>query len=402
MNIVKLTYRTMLGAMLLLPMLAACTGNEVPVPEVVPLPEKEDLRIRWDVQSEGMADGRALIEEYQHLQDACTWNGDVQGKAIGIWSAYVLDGQEKKHVLGNPEGNVTLRYYTEENIPTDEETGEKLDNYEGWLYGDSAVHWTPKAKYTFNAYFPMSVVDEISTSDVSTFVVDYNTEHYQEDLMTAYATADTEAFDFDSKKPVKLNMLHTLSALKFRFMFKNSDGSTYEDNDALTACWLENTVSGSGLATTGVLAFGNMKADGTMDGEHIHWYHEDHPEPPTAANPRRFYAWEDAEGVAFSSTENECNMAEAHSTNRDGRQRFGQNNGWVLTIPQPMDGTVVLGFKLASTGELEHRIHLPAMDNSLEPGKRYIYDIRFGSTEVTVKLGIAPWNEMKSSHNIPL
>lgn len=392
MNIKKLTYRIILGAMLLLPMLAACTGNEVPVPEVEPVPEQKDMRIRWDVQSEGMADGRALIEDSLALQAACTVGGG--NKAIGIWSAYVLEEQEKKNVLGNPDGDVSLVFY--ENVPEIEEGVEK-DNWNGWLYGDSAVHWTPKAKYTFNAYFPKSVVREISSSDVSTFVVEYNTEHYQEDLMTAYAYVDTEAVDFKSKEPVPLKMLHTLSALRFQFMFMNSDGSTYNESDKLTACWLENTVSGSGLATVGDLAFGNVNEDGEMEGEHIHWYYEDRPEPSTPTRERKMYAWEDANGVAFSSTETSHTYATSHST---GNQTYSSNDGWILTIPQEKDETVQLCFKLQTTGDLVHRIHLP--ETAYEPGKRYTYNIRFGQSEVTVKLKIAQWNQLNSSHNIPL
>lgn len=391
----KLIYRTILGVVLLLPMLAACTGNDVPVTGEEAVTGKQDMRIRWEVRSEQMAEGRALIEDSLALQAACTvGSGD---KAIGIWSAYVLEEQEKKNVLGNPDGDVELRFYPEGEIPVDDETGKPIDNWNGWLYGDSAVHWTPKAKYTFNAYFPKSVVREISSSDISTFVVEHNTEQYQEDLMMAYAYVDTEADGFNSKEPVPLKMLHTLSALKFQFMFMNADNTTYEDSDALTACWLENTVSGSGLATTGDLAFGNINEDGEMEGEHIHWYHEDHPEPSTPAQERRMYAWEDANGVAFSSTSTGYTPATSHST---GNETYSSNDGWILTIPQEKDETVQLCFKLETTGDVVHRIHLPAI--TYEPGKRYTYNIRFGQSEVIVKLTIAAWNQLNSSHNIPL
>jgi hypothetical protein len=286
-----------------------------------------------------------------------------------------------------------LVYYAE--VPKDEE-GVELDNWEGWLYGDTAVYWTPKAKYTFNAYFPKSVIREISSSDVSTFVVEYNTENYQEDLMMAYAYVDTEADTFNSKEPVVLNMLHTLSAIKFQFMFMNDDNTTYEDSDKLTACWLENTLSERGLATTGVLAFGT-KTEGGMDGEHIHWYNEDHPEPSTEERERKIYAWEDAEGVAFNSTTSSCNAATSHST---GNQKYSGNDGWILIIPQEKDITTQLCFKLQTTGDLVHRVNLP--EATYEPGKRYTYSIRFGQSGLTLKLSIADWNELKSSHNIPL
>ena len=69
MNLMKATYRIIVGALFLLLALTACTGNDVPVPE--PLPEKEDMRIRWDVQQSSMESGRALVEDNTDLQAAC-------------------------------------------------------------------------------------------------------------------------------------------------------------------------------------------------------------------------------------------------------------------------------------------------------------------------------------------
>ena len=229
-----------------------------------------------------MHSSRTLINTTDLLKTACTPAPTGGGKSIGIWSAYKVDGVLTKNVLSNPDGDVSLTY----------QTGTEWDNYQGWTYGEEAVFWTPKAEYTFNAYYPMEAINEISSSDETTFVGDYNTEHYQEDLMMAYAYANTNAPDFNASTPVELNMLHTLAALQFQFMFMNADGSTYKDEDVITACWLENTVSGTGLATTGMLAFGTV-TDGNMEGEHIYWYHEDHPEPSTSARERRMYVWEE-------------------------------------------------------------------------------------------------------------
>lgn len=343
-------------------------------------------RIIWNVLTTDMQGSRSMIENDKMLQTACTGGN----RAIGIWSAYMLDGQVVKNVLGNPSGDVALIY--------NENTA--WDNYEGWSYGETAERWVMGAKYTFNAYYPMHVVSEISTSDVSTFVVEYNTEHFQEDLMMAYSYVDTDLPTFKYGVPVTLNMLHTLSALRFRFSFIDSDGTTYKDSDALTAFWLENTEYDKGLATTGVLAFGTYNDDGTMDGEHIHWYYEDRPEPSTPTNQRPFYVWEDTEGVEFASTETNRTIATAYSTNKNGQQKYAVNDGYVLTIPQNSDGTVMMCFRLRSTADLVHRVALPKA--TYEPSRRYTYDIRFGRTGVTLNLLIANWNELKSSQDIPL
>lgn len=330
---------------------------------------------------------RTLIVDDNALKQACSQSG---GNSIGIWSAYTLDGVVTNNVLGNEHGDVSLVYR--------EDTA--WDNYQFWTYGETAAQWVLGAAYTFNAYYPMDAVDEITTSDVSTFVIGYNTELRQDDLMTAYAYVDTKASSFIMSNPVQLKMLHTLSALRFQFTFINSDGSTYYDNDALTSCWLENTQSGHGIATTGILAFGTINEDGTMNGESIHWYHEDHPEPSTATTIRKIYAWDDSEGVAFSSTATSSTTATAYSTNNDGLQKYADNDGWILTIPQAVDGSTQLCFRLKSTGSLTHRINIPA--TTYEAGKRYTYDIHFGQSSATITLKITDWNNLKSTHDIPL
>lgn len=372
-------------------LLACSEQGEVPAPEPLPEPEAGSRLIAWNVKPNTLQGTRALVEDDEALQQACTPTPAGAGKAIGIWSAYVLDGTETRNVLGNPDGDVGLTYR--------EDT--EWDNYRGWTYGETAAEWVQGAKYTFNAYYPMHAVDEISSSDTSTFVVDYNTEQFQEDLMMAYAYADTEATTFQPGQPVELNMLHVLAALRFNFLFMNADGSTYEDSDALTACWLENTIHGTGLATTGVLAFGTIDASGTMQGEAINWYHEDHPEPSTETAIRKIYPWQDTNGgVAFSSTTTTYTAATAYTTNSDNLQQYAGNEGWLLVLPQETDGTTQLCFCLATTGDLVHRIDLPA--TTYAPGRRYTYNIQFGQTGVTLTLKIADWNELKSSEDIPM
>lgn len=342
--------------------------------------------ITMNVISGDMQMSRVIIDTDKQLQDACTGGA----KAIGIWSSYELNGEVKQNVLGNDDGDVALIY--QENTA--------WDNYNWWSYGEKAVLWQVGAKYTFNAYFPMHVVNEISSSDISTFVVEYNTEHYQEDLMMAYSYVDTDAPTFKYGFPVALNMLHTLSALRFRFSFMDSDGTIHEDSDALTEFWLENTEMGKGLATTGILAFGTKEIDGTINGEHIHWYYEYRPEPSTSAKLRQIYPWKDLSGVDFRSNIDNITIATAYTTNTDGKQNYANNNGYILVIPQTTDGTVNICFRLESTGELVHHVVLPI--TTYEAGKRYTYDIRFGRTNVSLNLSIANWNELKSSQDIPL
>lgn len=367
--------------------LSVSCDNNIDFDEV---PYDSELAITWNVVSPSVEKpkyvSRAMIENDNLLQLACSEGN----QAIGVWSAHEIDGVVTKNVLGNDNGDVALVYQPQTS----------WDNYEGWTYGENAARWELGAAYTFNAYFPMNVVTEIVTSDLSTFVLEHNTEIYQEDLMVAYSYIDTDLPTFKLGVPVTLNMLHTLSALRFQFSFIDSDGTTYDDSDALTAFWLENTAYDAGIATTGMLAFGTYDDEGVMDGEHIHWYYEDYPEPSTSLQPRRIYPWEDANGIPFASTATQRTIASAYTTDADGMQKYAHNDGYIMVIPQVTDGSTMLCFSLQSTGNLVHRIPLPT--TTFEAGKRYTYDIRFGRTESTVLLSIAEWNELKSSQDIPL
>ncbi len=328
---------------------------------------------------------RTMVENDNDLKMVCHPEGG--GKEIGIWSMYEIGGHKVSNVLGNPNGDVSLQYLGQ----TD------WENYEGWTYGEYAEFWKPNAKYTFNAYFPKDVVDRTNLSNDSTFVIEYNTESYQEDLMTAYAFANTGLSGFNAATPVPLNLLHTLAAVKFQFLFKNPDGSTYQASDRLMACWLENSISGTGMAVTGILAFGKAMTDGTLNGEYIQWYNEDYPEPSTSSFLRRFYVWEDENGVAFNSTTSTALPATSHST---GSGLYASNEGWIMIIPQQIDSSVQLCFRMATTGDMIHRVNLPT--TLFEAGKRHTYQVYFGQSNVKVTLKIAEWNELKSSYDIAL
>lgn len=340
-----------------------------------------------------MQNGRALIEDDASLQSMCS-----TGKSIGIKSSFEIDGVTTHNILGNPDGDVSLTY----------STNTSWDNYFGWTYGETASEWNIGAKYTFNAYYPQNTIREITTSETSPFVIRYNTSYNQEDLMMAYNYVDTDLPTFKSGEAVQLYMLHVLSALKFRFAFANTivnelNGTKtivpYAESDILTAFWVENTQIDKGIYTIGELEFGSYNSDGTVNGEEITWNGISRPAPSTDTSPLKIYAWEDAVGIEFASSATSIlSRAIAYSTNADNR--YAQNNGFLLIIPQENDETFNICFQLKSTGDKVHRITLP--HTTYEPGMRYYYDIYLGSTSVDIDLTIADWNELKSSVDIPL
>ena len=344
-------------------------------------PQHNDDRISWNVISTNMQYSRAMIEGVTDLKDACTYGN---GKSIGIKSSYILDGSNYDHVLGNPDGDVSLIY----------NPNTSHDNYEGWAYNETSAYWQRGAKYTFNAYYPMEQVlqmSEITSNANSPFVMSCNTELFQEDLLMAYKYVNTSDYTFNSKKPVDLNMLHALSALKFIFTF------THNDQDRLTDFWLENTTSYKGLSYIGELEFGDYNEDGTINnGEKITW---------TCKNPsapsNKMYQWEDANGVTFSQN----TYGVAYSTKANEYQKYTENNAFILIIPQVNDGTTNFCFKLKSTGDHVYSAKLPTPPNAshaYEAGKRYIYEIKISSTSIDANITIANWDEYKSSVDITL
>ena len=331
--------------------------------------------ISWDVVTTNIPVGRALIDKNEELDLACS-----TGKSIGIKSSYILDRKVTHNVLGNPDGDVSLTY---SKTPTTE-------HLNGWSYGKTAAYWEIGAKYTFNAYYPMDKVHNITSSSTSPFVIKYNCEHNQEDLMMAYSDVNTLLPSFSPKMPVTLAMRHVLSAIEFKFSF-NDSGIAYDDSDALTAFWLENSVSDSGLYTIGELEFGKY-VNGILDGDSISWTNIAN----TVAPNTKIYLWEDSEGVEFSSkADGTTTYAYAYSSGR-----YTENDSFILVIPQHNNGTINFCFKLQSSGNQTYRATLPSC--TYLPGKRYHYDIRLGKPNIDVKLTIADWNRLNSSVHIPI
>lgn len=346
-------------------------------------PQHTDDRISWNVVSTDMQSSRAMIEDVTDLKDACSYGN---GKSIGIKSSYILNDTTYHNVLGNPDSDVSLIY----------DLNTTNDNYEWWTYNGTAAYWQRGAKYTFNAYYPMEQVlqmSEITSNANSPFVIGCNTELFQDDLLMAYKYVNTSDSKFNSKKPVELNMLHALSALKFDFKF------SYGTTDALTEFWIENTENNKGLFTIGELEFGSYNTNGSIDnGESIKWNRLNYIEPTSS-----IYHWKDATGIAFS----DATKAPAYSTNYDGLQKYTDNSNYIFIIPQENDGTTYICFKLKSTGEKVYRVKLPipnqgALDHSYNPGSRYNHTIIIGKPDITINLTIADWNEIHSSVDIPL
>ena len=367
MKQVSLTYQTSIIAMLLLLGLSACSSKEdIPQPE--PLPEQTEIPIRWNVQSEALSDGRALIENDAALQTACT--PSIGGKAIGIWSAYVLGNEEKEQVLGS-NSDVSLTY----------RNGTTWDNWEGWTYGEDAAFWKQGATYYFNAYFPkVGGLTEIGNTENS-LVGKYNTITTQEDLLVEKVTVDTSADTFQGS-PVLLEMKHALAAI--RFQFQSIDNVTMK----LKSFALQNVTEEGiikGLGTSGTL---------TYQGEDValsNWAVK------TPLSSEKLYDWQHA-GVEFSSTA----ITAYQKTGATSGISYTDNEGYVLIIPQEYDGKTKMIFE-TDKNTTPFEVVLPApteegTENKFLPGYRYNYLIKIAGKDVTLECVAQPWDLVETTN----
>ena len=184
--------------------------------------------IVWNVYSVDNSIGnnnpntRALVEDYTDLRNACTASELYAGEKIGVYGAYTLDG--KSEVIFD---NTQLWWWEKENGNSYMDV---LGNQSFWNYEGENRYWVKDANYDFRAYFPMSRVTLQPGSGANKFLIVYDTQVSQFDLMVASRSIKSR-----EENPVQLLFDHALAAVSFDFQFVSEGVS-----DELTACWLEN------------------------------------------------------------------------------------------------------------------------------------------------------------------
>lgn len=329
----------------------------------------ERVPIRWEVTSaDDMNDGpdtKALIDSYIDLRDACIQDEDGAEK-IGVFGSYSLDGSTVAVF-----DDVDLWWWTKEGgNPFNDELGDQ--SY--WNYEGEGKYWEENADYRFRAYFPKSKVTLQPGSGVDRFLVVYDTQVSQFDMMVA-----SRSLKSASENPVKLQFCHTLAALRFDFQFVE-EGIT----DKLTACWLENATS-DGFYTSSTLNYEDS----------ILW-------PVSTPNPigSKIYYWEPVNPLAIEGDKASVAYSSFAYTGVGGQ--YVGNDGWVLAIPQTLKGpeSLKLCFRTETGGNEVFRVGLPS--GEIVAGSRYTFHVKVSSTGVDLKLTITDWNERKSSHYIDL
>ena len=346
----KIIYEIILGAIILLFTLVACTGNEGPEQEANAFP------IRWNVISEGMKEGRTLINSISDLQTACTGE-----QAIGIWSAYQLGDEYKVNILGNESGDVSLIY---QSIPA-------WENWEGWTYGPNAANWKHGAVHYFNAYFPKTGGMTAIANDSTSLKGSFDTKTTQTDLMVTRVKVDTNDAGFQGD-PVALPMEHALATLKFIFLLKEGN-----DTKRLKSFSLDNTLKTAGNLNynTDALSIANWAVGTTSDSG-------------------RIYEWADNSGVPFTTTTG----AVPYTT---GNGIYQTHGGHLFIIPQLCESAPTFNctIDMNSIDDISYE-NISLGTTQFEPGKNYIYTVEVKDNTLNLNLSIKDWNELDTSYDI--
>lgn len=390
-----------LSVLSLLLLAASCRKQEKPQPQ-------QDVQVRWDVSGVEGYSTKALINNEDDIQTACTPESKHgRGQTIGIWADYDITIDGTQYTVENVFQGTRLIYN-----PSSTETDTK------WEYMGDPAYWVAGGKYIFRAYYPAGEVSVLeSSSSAKAFVVESNTVSTQRDLLLAFNSFDTHSGLYadgtkgDMSKPVPFYFRHAMAAVMVRFRFE--DG--FYSEDAITSCWFENSANDD-FAITGMMTYG----DGVhLEEGKIQWIKSYSP-----VSGLQYYLWKHPDGVPFSSSSGSSVTATAYSvfSAGDTGEKFTGQDGFVMIIPQPSTGNQRICFTTRSGGNAVFRIAIPKKtgtsnanylanpdDSSTHkaadgcdfiPGWRYTYTIVITKTDAQILLGIAPWNKLDSSFNI--
>ena len=369
------------------------------------MPAESDHVMRFGVESvESLRGTKGIIENIDNLKTACTPLSEPPSltlkESVGIWADYDYLDVTYSNLLSNVE----LAYY-----------GRTGGSSEGWNYGDDASddeYWQIGGVYYFRSYYPQQALRDaiISTSSAKTFIVNYNTEVMQEDMMVGYKKVDTKT-ELNLSKPVEIKLKHSMAALKFRFQFQYTEEGKYYDTDKLTSCWLRNTDT-DGFTTAGMMVYGVTDDDGNYFPEQIDWAESYQP-------TIKFFNWSYPSGIEFKNEndgdgvdfdpEDEVKAATAYTL---GDGNFINNGGWLLVIPQHSDGTVELCFTTEKGGvDNVYSVKLPSKTGTGTDGPdtegeewiagyRYTYTVSITKTDLELFLSLSDWKQLDSSYSI--
>lgn len=395
----------LLAGLIVLP--SACTKPDRP---------DDSGAIRFIVGTDAAEGTKGLfINSNANLADACTaadGNPEHRGKAIGVW-AEMFDGT-RSHTNyfpepgDNPRRSVKLLYNPSDASHVGETSSSHNENGNHWVT-EQTISWSIGQTYYFRAFYPADLEARTSSTG-KVFVIEYQPELVQEDLMVAYWNTG-ELNETTIYQHVPLRFRHTLTAFRFNFQF------SYPHSDKLTALWLENTGPNQ-FVNHAFLAYGDgMNTDNAVApdynagaAETINWFDTD---APTAGV--QFYKWSDSAGIPFNDTSTATAFTGSNTT---AGSVFTHNDGWVFVIPQVWTAGSAsspktrICFQTENGGDIVYHLQLPTPETTLpkaDPGdpdipafvkgQRYDFTIKIGKTNFDAVLTILPWEKYNAYYH---
>lgn len=360
LNWMKITYRTILGAMMVFPMLVSCAENEMPTEE--PLQEKK--AISWQVESDTAMQSRVLVDN-SVLRNACTPNADGTNETIGVWGDYTVNSGGQ---------NITVQEFVATPLTY-------VPNSNRWVYPGELKYWTPFV-YNFRACYPQKQMTNLMTQMDATMFQGgpINTSTLQKDILVAAKQVNARTINLS--EPVRLDMQHIFAAIKFKV--KAASGFTPASGEGVTSCWLQNKNNATNLFSPS----GYLVHSGNAEPK-IEWL-------PYESSVAPMYKWEHELGISFQNE----NTLYTYNGGAVGEE-YTQNSGWVLIVPQSVqEGTLQFCYTLKKAGSQVFSVNIPAI--TYEHGKQYTYMLEIRGSQATIKLTIKPWNHLDSSYDITL
>ena len=231
----KLIYCTILGAMLLLSILAACTETEE-------VSVSDSIAFGVTTNTNGRA--ATLIgaaDEASFRTQPFVVFGDWKNAADGAVLEEVFD-------------KVSVVYDGKAPAPS------------GWNY-TPIQRWKTDGWYDFRAYWPASNPIE-NTSNAQTLALEYNMQIQNEDLMVAYKGCPTKSGE------VNLEFRHALAAVSVKFISENQNDTYHLKNYYFKNLYYTGTLAYSHTDNTDLTGAWRYAARGT-DNLHLReWTHE--------------------------------------------------------------------------------------------------------------------------------
>lgn len=464
MNYCNKTMRTPMRILLCLALLLCCAScsrhTDIPAPQRIP------IAMRFGVASvTTRPDTRGLINNIGHLQQACTQ--DVGNEAIGFWMDYVNYRSTPMQVTKDFLGQNQQLKFEPNPAPGAWDFDHSAENAHDafWLHTGRFL-----VRAFYPQRLQNQIVS--ASADALLLPMEYNTHINQEDLMVAsnevivdddadgitpHATI-AKAWEsgsitqsdvltppsssyygysthFALNSPVPLQFVHALAAIQIRFK------ADFLHEDKLLAVEFYKTQD-DGFCTTGIMRYGDEMESYTTNNA-PNWTKRDAigwTIAPTDKAWQPFYRWivpngtegnemwsrqsgptdmgyrmpvaytrNDSHYTQVADAQPEWQLGTRNLFGNEGLCRYNANDGWLLVIPQELDGHTCIRATFKELGVIEAALTHTGTDEDGTPnplgrhlltGRKYLYTLRIRGVDAHMEVVSTPWDEWSASHEI--